>query len=452
MLLGVDDTDSLEGGCTTHVAVQIMLRLRQGMGLVPLGHPRLVRLNPTNPWKTRGNAALVLHLGLPRGEPRGIGTWGDRPIQTFPEGEDVPPHDDVLDAAWDVVQDLTWREDGRTNPGLVLSEGPTPAPWYDEALRSIVGIDQVRGRLEARGLLFRAEGTQRGLVGAAAAMAWPMERLTWELIAYRPRERWGAPRDVDPGSVVAMDQAFPSTFDSYDAETGALTMVPSSPCPVLFGIRGTEPGDLPRALEVLKGEDRAGWLLFASNQGTDDHLVPRLLDEVAPFESVAVRGTVVGTPRTIPGGHVLFDISEGGRRLDVAAYEPTKGFRNRVRDLLPGDVIVACGSVRDAPRTLNLEKFALLSLGAPVEVVKVGNPRCPGCGKSMKSIGAAAGYRCIRCGTRAAESAAVEEQRPRGIAKGWYEVPTGARRHLARPLQLGLRPDLEGMAIDQQAE
>ena len=74
------------------------------------------------------------------------------------------------------------------------------------------------------------------------------------------------------------------------------------------------------------------------------------------------------------------------------------------------------------------------------------NPKCPECGKGMKSAGAGAGYRCVRCGTEAGEAEAKYEERPRGVAPGWYEVPPGARRHLARPLSLGVRPDLEEWA------
>ncbi len=448
MLLGVDDTDSLEGGCTTHVAVQMALRLREEMDLVLLDHPRLVRLNPTNPWKTRGNAALAMHLGTPGGAPRAIGEWDGEPIHSYPDGVDVPPSQEVLDTAWAVVEELTWIEDGRTNPGLVLSRGPPPPAWYDEAMHTILEVDTVERRLGDGGLLSRGEGSLRGLIGASAAIAWPMERTTWELIAYRERDRWGTPRDVDASSVRALDEHFPSTFDSYDHGTGDLTMVPSSPCPVLFGIRGTEAGDLPRALGTIIGEKRAGWVEFVTNQGTDDHLVPKALSDVRPFEGVVVRGEVTKAPRTIPGGHVLFEIADGRRHLDVAAYEPTKGFRHVVRELLPGDIIVACGSVREEPRTLNLEKFSLLALGTPSQVVKVGNPRCPDCGKSMKSVGTGAGYRCVRCGARAGEGDVIEETRSRDVAPGWYEVPTGARRHLARPLRLGLRPEMEAIGTD----
>ncbi|NIP36915.1 MAG: DUF1743 domain-containing protein, partial [Thermoplasmata archaeon] len=299
------------------------------------------------------------------------------------------------------------------------------------------------GRLEEEAVLHRAEGTKRGLVGASAAVAWPMERTTWELLAYRPRERWGTTRDIDLASVQEMDRSNGTTFDSFDRETGGLTMVPSSPCPVLFGIRGTDPDQLPQALGQVRSEPYQGWVVFVTNQATDDHLTVKALGDVVPFESVAVRGTITKAPQTISGGHVILEIGDGEQRLATAAYEPTKGFRGVVRKLALGDEVIACGSVRDEPRTLNLEKVKVISLGSDVERVKVANPRCPDCGKSMKSIGTGAGYRCNACGTKASEDEAAFEEGPRDLERGWYEVPSDARRHLARPLRLGVREELE---------
>jgi tRNA(Ile2)-agmatinylcytidine synthase len=443
MLLGVDDTDSLEGGCTTHVAVHLALGLREQLGLALLGHPRLVRLNPSNPWKTRGNAALVLHLGLPAGERVQVGQWKGDPLWSFPEGNDLPPTEEVLRSAWEVVQDLTWREDDRTNPGLVLVGEPTPEHLYDRALHTLMDVRFLETRLVEEGVLHAGEGSKRGLVGAAAALAWPMERRTWELIAYRPRDRWGTSREVDPTSVEEMDKNNPSTFDSFDGETGGLTMVPSSPCPVLFGIRGTDPDDLPGALEQVRSEPCEGWVVFVTNQATDDHLTVKHMADIAPHESVAVRGTVTKGPGTITGGHVILEIVDGTDRMAVAAYEPTKGFRGLIRKLVPGDVILACGSVREEPRTINLEKIKLLSMGSDVYRSKIANPKCTSCGKSMKSIGAGAGYRCNNCGSKAEEDDATFEEGPRNIEPGWFEVPTNARRHLARPLRLGVRSELD---------
>jgi tRNA(Ile2)-agmatinylcytidine synthase len=445
MLLGVDDTDSLEGGCTTHVAVQLVLHLREGIGLVLLDHPRLVRLNPSNPWKTRGNAALALHLGEPAGVPRTIGEWDGDPIEAYPEGREVAPSIEVMKAAWEVVGDHTWEEDGRTNPGLVLTEGPGPSSWYQEALHGLVEVEPTVARLDGNGILHRGDGTRRGLIGAAAALSWPGEPNTWELLAYRPDGRWGKERSVVARSVERMEAVFLSTFDSMDRHDGGLTMVPSSPCPVLYGIRGTDPNELPQAHRLVEGEPAQGWLVFRTNQATDDHLVPMPLADARPYQNVAIAGVIDSLPQTLEGGHVVIGMEDGGIHLDLTAYEPTKSFRAVVRQLLPGDRVMACGSIRDEPRTLNMEKLKVLSLASPTETVKVANPRCPDCGRAMKSIGTGAGFRCPDCGSRAGEDAVVTEERPRAIAPGWYEVPSGARRHLARPLNLGVRPDLDAL-------
>ena len=49
------------GGCTTYVARTIIQKVIKKYDII--GYPRLVRLNPNIPWKTRGNGALCLHVG-----------------------------------------------------------------------------------------------------------------------------------------------------------------------------------------------------------------------------------------------------------------------------------------------------------------------------------------------------------------------------------------------------
>ena len=53
MFVAVDDTDSMKGNCTTFLATEI---IREFGDLDLIGNPRLVRLNPATPWKTRGNS------------------------------------------------------------------------------------------------------------------------------------------------------------------------------------------------------------------------------------------------------------------------------------------------------------------------------------------------------------------------------------------------------------
>ena len=62
--IGLDDTDSKKGGCTTYIGALLIRRLKR-LGLRLAGFPRLIRLNPNCPFKTRGNAAIALRL---RGE------------------------------------------------------------------------------------------------------------------------------------------------------------------------------------------------------------------------------------------------------------------------------------------------------------------------------------------------------------------------------------------------
>src|SRR5437879_1293494 len=63
--IGIDDTDSPRGGCTTYTMSILSDRL-QHEELELDGYPCLVRLNPNVPWKTRGNAATALHLKIGR--------------------------------------------------------------------------------------------------------------------------------------------------------------------------------------------------------------------------------------------------------------------------------------------------------------------------------------------------------------------------------------------------
>ena len=57
--VGIDDTDSPLGMCTTYLGFKIVGKLRK-KGVKFSSYPRLVRFNPNIPWKTRGNGAVGL--------------------------------------------------------------------------------------------------------------------------------------------------------------------------------------------------------------------------------------------------------------------------------------------------------------------------------------------------------------------------------------------------------
>jgi len=322
-------------------------------------------------------------------------------------------------------------DDDNTNPGYALLLKKPDVDLYQKAVTKIVTLDVVQNILHNQQAMFEGYKNGRGLIGATAAISWePLDR-TFELIAYRSQQRWGTKRQIDLKSVQQMDTNCPNTFDNYDARNHHNRIVPNSPCPILYGIRGNDVDELIIASTQVKSEPVDSWLLFETNQGTDNHLQKKQIAQIQPFESVIIEGSVVVNPFTIQGGHVLFTIKDTTGTISCAAYEPTKEFRNTVRGLHIGDFIEVYGGVREHPLTINLEKFEVKYL--ITQLVKTENPVCPSCNKHMKSKGIKQGYKCIRCGITSFTP--IIQEQPRTIIKGFYEVPVCARRHLSKPLK-----------------
>jgi tRNA(Ile2)-agmatinylcytidine synthase len=136
------------------------------------------------------------------------------------------------------------------------------------------------------------------------------------------------------------------------------------------------------------------------------------------------------------GGHVIFTLKDPTEEIDCAAYEPTKNFREVIRELDVGDKVEVYGGIREKPLTVNLEKINVKYLEKKIE--KIENPVCSKCGKHMKSKGAGQGYKCIKCGTKSEQPFLKEITRDINI--GFYEVPVCARRHISKPLKRMLKP------------
>jgi tRNA(Ile2)-agmatinylcytidine synthase len=422
--VGVDDTDSLRGMCTTFLATEFVRELTRDLDLI--GYPRLVRLNPNIPWKTRGNGAIALAVGRGQGEPFQVGLIDSMPVLAYPRDRRTNYFPNVLPQLESLVDRWADVDSEGTDPGLVvLTKKPSPSLYW-RAVRGIVLKEEALTAIRGRGR-YRGWKSGRGIIGAAAACAWRPRDRTWEILAYRARTRWGTPRTVSPESVRAMDQEFPTTFNNFDYDNDHVVIAPSTPCPVLLGIRGDRASDLPRALETVRCEAPDRWLIFESNQGTDDHVLPHVTR--VPRTAGSFEGRIQETPRTILGGHVVFRLDG----LDVTAYEPSKQFRNVVRSLAPGDSVRIIGSLRDSPRTVNLEKLEVRSLQEVL--VKRSNPLCPSCGVRMKSRGHGGPFRCRRCRRSAPRITASVEVVPRNLELTWYEPPVGSRRHLSKPLK-----------------
>jgi tRNA(Ile2)-agmatinylcytidine synthase len=428
--LGIDDTDSPRGGCTTHTLTEV-IRAAGSAGFDLIGEPRLVRLNPNIPWKTRGNAALSARFGRGAGPRRRVGELGGRAIWSFARGRPDRPgrSRELFDIAWSAVTSSASLGEPGTDPALVVADHRLPASLYWRAVREVVEPTEVHRLLQREGALVRTLGSERGIVGAAAAVAWPEGHATWEAIAYRPPARIGRRREVDAGSVHRVQAAIPGLFLCSDPRTRRLLIAPHTACPILFGVRATTGRSAIRALHRIRSETIDRWLLFRTNQGTGDHLITRSAAQIGPYRSAIVTGAVRALPRVRVGGHVeLPFVDREGTPLECLAFEPTKTLPQVARTLVPGDRLRVWGS-RGRDPVLRLEGIELLSV--PRRPVGFAAPRCAPCGRRARSLGRGRGFRCPGCRRRWPPEAARRRWSAPAFGPGTFHPTPSARRHLA---------------------
>ncbi len=425
MLIAIDDTDDPQGGCTTWTAVRLVTLLAQS-GAALRGMPRLVRLNPNVPYKTRGNAAVVLDLATPTGPRVQIGEVDGIAIHAYPEGDRVALDDKRLAGLWQTVQEAARPG---SHPALLgLREAPPPALYRLGVTTEFPADDALQA---ATDLGAQIHGTGTAIAGCLAAAAWPGPASSYELIAYRAESHIGAPRQVDPAPLGLLDGQ--GMFHTIDPEGSRPACIPATPCPVLAGLRARDPDPLVEvALPALRRAAREpirAWVLWSTNQASGDHVVPVDTVAAAPTWATArVRLAVAEEPRRSRGGHAFVRcLDAGGASVEVAAFEPTGRFRDIVMALTPEDEVEVTGALRDG--TIAAEKMEIVSLASKTE--RGPAPVCA-CGSRMKSAGAGAGYRCRSCGKRRSEDEARVDV-DRSIDAGRFEVPVRARRHLHRP-------------------
>ena len=415
--VAADSTDSATlGMCTTYLGACLLEALEK-LGAVAEGPPRLVRLNPNVPWKTRGNGAVCVRCRAPDAlQPR------------------------MVETATALTEALSVLSDPQTNPGLAVLRGDVPAAlteFYHRALHRIVPLEEALARGGEAGAFLRGWKNRRGIIGALAAIGADLSGgRTWEVIAYREAPRRGTKRTVDAHSVAEACRRRPTTFFNVGPD-GRLLCVPRAPCPVLFGLRGVDPADAIAAAAEVISEPVERWVLWETNQQSDAHIeaVPdgRAL---APFMSVTLDGAVATRPEFRRGGHLYFSIRDAaGGELPCVAYRPMRAFRHALAALAPGDAITVWAAVRPAdathPMVLNLEKVRVRKC---VALVATANPLCPHCGGRMESLGRGQGARCKKCRQRARSLEKARTPQARAIAPGFIEPPPTAWRHLYRPV------------------
>jgi tRNA(Ile2)-agmatinylcytidine synthase len=352
-LLGIDDTDSRFGHCTTHLGYLVVSELAR-LGCRFPNYPRLVRLNPNIPFKTRGNAAVCIEF-----EPRGA----------CPPSEAFAAAERLLRVEADVTHGA--------NSALIMASNDSDLSFFVEtyrrAINGLVNYRRVIDEVRTLGVRHTLLGNGMGAVGAAASLGFSpaSEDHTYELIAYRRPENCGTRRPVDPESVRRMELAtFPLTFNSFDHESGRVLVAPTGPDPVLAGVRGESPQAVLRAFRRLEvGEDVLGYLVYATNQCTDAHLAGELAIPLKAFSAGWLAGAVVSA-KTRQGGHLAIRLRVEESEVDCMVYEPSGDLRRVARLLGPGDEVRISGGVRKAssrhPAVLNAEKLEVVSSSSKV--------------------------------------------------------------------------------------
>ena len=406
--IGIDDTDSPEGMCTTYLASSILNEFERN-GIEIEDFPRLIRLNPFAPFKTRGNGGVSFKLSL---------------------NQDTELAKEIV---LDYVSRLSMFDCETTNPGVVFYKGeitPSMIDYSFKAIYTLITIEEAEEFAAEIGAEIHKFKKGRGIIGSIAAIACPLEDYTYELLAYREREKFGQLRKIDYDSVYEMDrETSPETFENIDGKY--LAIEPKTPCPVLYGIRANNPQVLKKAYDmVVPNEKIADFQIFKTNQHTDMHIQSvACIADMKQYSCYKIRGEVKEKPHVIEGGHMFFTLFDESAEIECAAYEPTKSFRKTVSKLSAGDVVELYGGI-GRENTFNIEKFQVLELNDVVYK----NPVCQ-CGKRMTSAGRNKGFKCKHCGKTIKSDEKVKEHVERDLIDGkFYETPVSARRHLAKPL------------------
>ena len=413
--VGLDDTDSLSGGCTTNVMHRMIKYLRtcDDSDLWEVSeYPSLVRLWPFAQRRTRGNAAVSVEIRCldENSEDILIGNL-DRLWKEL-----VIPEVKKYGTATSSMHNE--REQSNASPSMIFSRIKPDESWYWNCVRNEVTATQCLDQIPEGCRVWEFNGGH-GKIGALAAISWHGDHdNTWEVTAYRKSENIAKTRVIPINISQQIDQEFPETIMNRDPTNDKSLLSPNTPCPVLFGVRSeTAEGAIFAAESIIKSEgceDVSGWQIWRTNQATDDHIVS------------ALSATLSSNPITIKQGHTILRTNEFG---DLVSFSQGGDVNRLAQNLRQGDQIEFSGL--EAPDgSMHIEKLRIISISNKRKL----RPLCS-CGKRMKSMGSGQGIRCPNCGERDGDiwSQEVNSEVPFALGE-WVEPSPSNRRHLSSPL------------------
>tara|TARA_Y100000746_G_scaffold169220_1_gene146581 strand:+ start:296 stop:1555 length:1260 start_codon:yes stop_codon:yes gene_type:complete len=413
--IGLDDTDTLSGGCTTY---EFHLLITELSRLSDLGRPwglpqdtRLVRLWPFASKRTRGNAALALKIDVLEGH--------ENSLLDFLEGWYASLKKRISEL--EVVQsNHSERLQHSPEPCLLYLNKQFP-DFYWKAVRGHVTLEDAKKTVleDPLSKIWSDEKKMSGLIGSLAAISWKGDGdCTWELTAYRRIENYLTKRRISNESVKMMSNKYNKTLLNRDPNSKKPLISPNTPCPVLYGIRAENDIDALNAHDYLQSFDENeicnSHQIWRTNQATGDHIEKRYM------------GVLNSNPIILKGGHIYLEISgisDDVNEERLMAFEESGNIKQLANDLKKGDTIEWMG-LRCPTGEIHLERLKLVK-------ATIGNRKRPMCvcGVRFESSGKNQPLRC-KCG-KTFPRLWVGEKRD---SSEWKEPSSGNRRHLSKPL------------------
>jgi len=433
---GIDDIDNILGGCTTHFATILIKKIYKYGGFL-LDYPRLIRLNPNIPWKTRGNGAVAIEFSIKkslyndflndvkRSIIEYIGLEGSSPASTQPalvvvDNIKLNKSDDLSTFLYHFSQYATYSIVSRKS--------------LDEALVKLSDI--IIDTYTPLG--------KRGLVGSLAAIGnvLPYD-YTYELILYRNLSKRGERFDKDTeGKIINFFKKIEKidSFAHIDYESNKLLISPKGPDPVIFGIRGENPSTLynmfKKILKAIK-LDFESWLIYVTNQGTGEHLYNASMDtKLTGYRQYYRHLKVFNHPSYLEGAHLYLPTKNGESDIKGLIYYESGRMKEYGSMLNNGDEVILGGALKfsEDPSyrlALNTELIELINKSVLYDI----KPICPRCSVKMVSMGSDKGYVCKKCKYRVSETSLNFINQSDNVFPSILLPPLRSIRHLSKPLK-----------------
>ena len=412
--IGVDDTDTVQSGCTTYLATYLIEEIiNKGGQIIDL--PNLIRLNPDVPFKTRGNGAVAIRFDF-----------------------EITKIDLLFKNLLDIIDEFTSES---VDTGMILLPNVSFIPEIlgisKRALYEMIPLTEVTDLIDKHDFLFYGKGQKYGLIGAMAAIGNTLiqQDFTYELLTYRSKENLGLPRKIDEEAVFISSEDT-EIFNSIDFETKRILIAPHGPDPVLFGIRGETSESVLNAFKNMKTLEKIDkWMIFISNQGTGINLTEnKSIENLRQYDQALVEGKLVSYPKISKGGHLLLQISDTSSMLDCMAYFPSGKLTTYLRNLIPGDRVRVGGGIKknNGKLTMGIEQVFILDM---FDASNFHNPICFKCKRTMTSLGKHKGFNCKDCKFHINLEVRSLLERNRPLIPKFMVPPPRSVRHLSKPLK-----------------